>query len=217
MKNNKKTNEQLLGEISELNEKIVKLKKFKTKSEQSEKKLKESEEKFKLLSLSVEQSTEGIAHADLNGNLIYVNKARYEMHGYKSSKNLLGKDLEIFHNKRQLKNEVIPFNDEVKKNGTCSGEVGHITKEGKTFPTLMTSTLLKNIQGNPVTIIGIARDITDRKKAEEDYRTIIEQSNDMIWTLDKEGNFTFFNHRVVEITGYLLKDWKGRFLLIKLI
>lgn len=128
---------------------------------------KQAEEKFKLLSLSVEQSTEGMAHADLNGNLIYINKAWCEMHGYKSSKNLLGKNLKIFHNKKQLENDVIPFNEEVKKNGTCSREVGHITKEGKTFPTLMTSTLLEDAQGNPFAMVGIARDITERKRVEE--------------------------------------------------
>ena len=146
--------------IQQLKNKIAQLEKSLTKRKQMD-------EKFKLLSLSVEQLTEGMAHADLNGNLIYVNKAWCEMHEYKSSKNLLGKNLEIFHNKKQLKNDVIPFTDEVKKKGTCSGEVGHITKGGKTFPTLMTSTLLKDTQGNPFAMVGIAKDITELKQAEE--------------------------------------------------
>ncbi|MCK5590922.1 MAG: PAS domain S-box protein, partial [Candidatus Pacebacteria bacterium] len=60
-------------------------------------------------------------------------------------------------------------------------------------------------------------DITDYKLAadtlkesENRYRTMIEYSNDMIWTLDKKGKFLFFNKRAEEITGYKLKDHIGK-------
>ena len=60
-------------------------------------------------------------------------------------------------------------------------------------------------------------DITERKltnialeKSEKKYRTIIENSNDMIWSLDAQGNFTFFNKRSEELTGYKLVDWIGK-------
>ncbi len=155
--------------LSEIND-IQQLKNKINKLERSLSERKHVDEKFELLSLSVEQSTEGIAHTDLNGNLIYVNKAWCEMHGYKSSKKLLGKNLEIFHTKRQLKNDVIPFLDEVQKIGTLSGEIGHVTKEGKTFTTMMTSTLLKNSQGNPFDMFGMANDITERKQVEDALR-----------------------------------------------
>ena len=65
--------------------------------------------------------------------------------------------------------------------------------------------------------IEIIKDITEHKKAEEalriseqKYRTMIEQSNDMIWTLDTKGHFTFFNKRSEEISGYRFVDWRDR-------
>ncbi len=92
------------------------------------------------------------------------------MHGYDNPNEYLGKNLAIFHSTEQLENDVIPFNEEVKKHGTYNGEIRHITKEGKAFPTLMTSTLLKDQQGNPFAIAGIAKDITERKQAEEEIK-----------------------------------------------
>lgn len=45
-------------------------------------------------------------------------------------------------------------------------------------------------------------------ESEERYRTIIEYSNDMIWTLDTEGRFLFFNKHSEEISGSRLEDWE---------
>jgi len=128
---------------------------------------KRAEHEIKILSTAVEQSTEGIAIADLDGNLAFINEAWSRMHGYKSSKELLGKSLAIFHNQEQFENSVKPFNEKVMELGAHSGEVGHIRSDGKPFPTLMTTTLLKDEKGKPYALVGIVKDITERKKAED--------------------------------------------------
>jgi PAS domain S-box-containing protein/putative nucleotidyltransferase with HDIG domain len=68
-------------------------------------------------------------------------------------------------------------------------------------------------QGRPA-IIGAMLDITGRELmeealhlSEEKYRTIIEQSNDMIWTSDAEGQLVFFNKHCLEMCGYCETDW----------
>ncbi|VVB92668.1 Methanogenesis regulatory histidine kinase FilI [uncultured archaeon] len=45
---------------------------------------------------------------------------------------------------------------------------------------------------------------------EEKYRTMIENSNDLIWMLDRQGKFTFFNKRTEEISGYSMEEWMGK-------
>ncbi len=44
------------------------------------------------------------------------------------------------------------------------------------------------------------------RQSEERYRTIVETAHDLIWILDTKGNFTFFNKRCEETSGYGLSD-----------
>ena len=172
---------------------------------------KRAEEEIKMLSAVVEQSTEGMAISDLDGNLTFVNEAWCRMHGYKSSKELLGKSLAVFHNKEQMENEVKPFNEKVIELGTCSGEVGHITRDGKPFTILMTTTLLKDEQGKPYALAGIAKDITERKQAEEALREIedrfhrlVENAQDIIYRYRQHPSpgFEYVSPACTAITGY---------------
>ncbi len=48
------------------------------------------------------------------------------------------------------------------------------------------------------------------EESEEKYRTAIEHSHDMFWTLDLRGNFKFANKRCTEVSGYEVSDWIGR-------
>ena len=179
---------------------------------------KRAEEEIKMLSSVVEQSAEGMAIADLDGNLTFVNNAWCRMHGYKSSEELLGKNLAISHNKEQLENEVKPFNTKVFKLGTYSGEVGHITRNGKPFPTLMTSVVLKNKQGKPYAIAGIARDITERIQAQHNleaseirYRRLFESAKDGILILNAgSGEVVDVNPFLIELLGYTHDEIIGK-------
>jgi PAS domain S-box-containing protein len=125
-----------------------------------------AEEKLLQLQSAVEQTGDGIALADLNGNILYVNPAWAEVHGYTVAE-ILGQHLSIFHTPQQLEQEVIPFNNRVMSEGKSTSEVGHARKDGTIFPTLMTTVVQKDENGNPVGLIGTIRDITENKKAEE--------------------------------------------------
>ena len=131
---------------------------------------KRAEEELRKLSSVVEQSSEGMTIADLEGNLLFVNRAWAQMHGYEAGEGLIGQHLGIFHNQEQVEQDVIPFNQRVKEKGFHTGEVGHTRNDGTPFPTLMTTTLVKDEQGNPYAIAGIAKDITERRRTEEALR-----------------------------------------------
>ncbi len=50
----------------------------------------------------------------------------------------------------------------------------------------------------------------DLLESEERYRTMIENANDMIWTLDIQGNFKFISRRAEQISGLKATDLTGK-------
>ncbi|MDY7075513.1 MAG: PAS domain S-box protein [Chloroflexota bacterium] len=167
-----------------------------------------TEEKLYWLERAAEQSIDGIAVANLDGIIQFVNPAWAQMHGY-SVDEMMGKHLNTFHTEEQLQKEVIPFNEQVKRTGNHRGEVGHVRKDGATFPTWMTTTLLRDREGNPVGLVAVAHNITGRQQAkkelresEERYRRLAETMNDGLGIQDENGVFTWVNDKLCKMFGY---------------
>jgi len=130
----------------------------------------QAEEQSHFLASVIEQSSDGMAIADMQNTLIFVNKKWVSMHGYENAEELVGQKLNIFHTRKQLEEEVEIFNRMVNKEGYHTGEVGHVRKDGSIFPTQMTTTLLRNKNNIPIAYAGSATDITKRKQSEESLR-----------------------------------------------
>jgi PAS domain S-box-containing protein len=114
---------------------------------------------------AVQQSVDGIALANLDGYIFFVNQAWATMHGC-SIGDPIGKHFSVFHTQEQLDVEMNPFYERLLKNGSNEGEVGHVRKDGSVFPAWMSCTLLIGEDQKPFGAMAIARDITERKQAE---------------------------------------------------
>ncbi len=58
--------------------------------------------------------------------------------------------------------------------------------------------------------IARTRILDSLRDSEEKYRTMVESANDLIWILDRKGNFIYSNKRAEEVSGYKFKDWEGK-------
>lgn len=74
-------------------------------------------------------------------------------------------------------------------------------------------TVLRNVEGEIVGLTGVGRDITERKKAEEEIRklsTAIEQSPAVVIITDAEGNIEYVNEAFAMLTGFSSKEVLGK-------
>ncbi|PQP34864.1 hypothetical protein C6A37_05540 [Desulfobacteraceae bacterium SEEP-SAG9] len=157
------------------------------------------------LEKAVAQSIDGIAMADLEGKIQFVNAAWAQMHGY-TLEELIGRHLSTFHTVEQMQEEVIPFNQRMMEVGANQSEIGHVRSDGTTFPTWMSATLLKDDEENIAGLLGIARDITDQKNVEKKmienvvfFESVFNSIQDGISVLDRDCNIVRVNKRMEEM------------------
>jgi len=130
---------------------------------------KKAEDLLRLHSETIEQALDGIIVTDLDGTIKYMNPAWAEMHGY-TIEELSVANIKLFHTEDQWNNEALPFHTQVLTHRSMSGKLNHVKKDGTIFPARMLGFLLKDTKGSPVSVIGIARDITDELRMENQLR-----------------------------------------------
>jgi PAS domain S-box-containing protein len=125
---------------------------------------------LRYLTVIPERAREGIVVIDLNEAVWFVNTAWAVIHGYESRGELIGKHISIFHTKEQMKTDVIPFIEEVKRRGQLAGPVDHVRRNGTPFLTDTLMVVFKDQAGKAVGLIGFAADLTEHERSKDELR-----------------------------------------------
>jgi len=132
-------------------------------------KLRESEEKYRNL---YESMMEAFARTDMEGNIIEFNKQYLDMLGYTEYEIKKLKYTDITPKKWHEMEMKIKEEQVLKRGYSDVYEKEYIKKEGTVFPVELRTFLLKDDDGIPNGMWEIVRDITERKKTEEELRKI---------------------------------------------
>jgi two-component system, cell cycle sensor histidine kinase and response regulator CckA len=178
----------------------------------AEEDLKESEERYRAL---FDRSFDCVYVNDFEGNFIDAND---------TALNILGYDREEIRSVKfasLLSEDQLPLAfqvlTEIKETGYHKElvEFSLKRKDGRIVYVESKSSVIYRDE-EPFAILGIARDITERKHAEEalreseeKYRTILESMGEAYFEVDLEGNFTFFNDALPLSLGYSKEELKG--------
>ncbi|MBP7508107.1 MAG: PAS domain S-box protein [Prolixibacteraceae bacterium] len=153
----------------------------------NEERLRESEEKYKEL---IDGMNETVWVIDFDGDLIDVNKSTERVLGYTKEEllevGLAGVDCSL---KKEM---IVGMAASMEEDFMQIFETTHKSKDGRVIPVEVYSSII-NYHGKK-SILSIARDISDRKKSEEQIRqeklllrTLIDNLPDAIYVKDKEG------------------------------
>ncbi len=183
----------------------IKSKKLERENNESARKLRESEEKYRLL---IENSNDAI-YLLYDRNFELVNKKFEEVTGWTREEMNTG-DLSFLN---LIAPESRAFIEERYENSAKGGnapttyEFTGISKDGRKFEAEASVTYFRYKEG--IATQGIIRDITERKRAEEVIRKLsqaVEQSPVSIVITDLDGNIEFVNKTFEELTGYSLPE-----------
>ncbi|MHB8906256.1 MAG: PAS domain-containing sensor histidine kinase [Melioribacteraceae bacterium] len=145
---------------------------------------KEAEQTIDLLAQAVRSTSDCISLTDINNNILFVNESFLKTYGYEE-KELIGQNIALVNasNNQETTLEII-------RNATLQkgwfGELLNRKKSGTVFPISLSTSSVLNDKGEPYALIGITRDITDYKKAEEELHKYRNHLEDLVETRTKE-------------------------------
>jgi PAS domain S-box-containing protein len=125
----------------------------------------------------VETSSDAIGLADTTGALVMVNQSAVELFGYRSAEDMLGLSALqlIAPQDRARAEETIRHRMALQETRGRHVEYTLVRADGSTVPAELSSTVIVNDDGQPVWLTIVARDITERKQAEERQRQLEQQ------------------------------------------
>ncbi|MHB1148197.1 MAG: PAS domain S-box protein, partial [Lutibacter sp.] len=172
---------------------------------------KQAEKEIAMLAHSLKSVNEFVSITDMEDNILFVNESFLKTYGY-SENELIGKNMTIArspNNLPELTKEILPATIR----GGWQGELWNKRKDGSEFPIYLSTTIINDKEGKPLGLIGIAQDITERKRTEkamrehaEQYSTILSATLFGFMLTDEKGKLLDVNDAYCGMTGYTKEE-----------
>jgi len=168
-----------------------------------------------ILAAIVESSDDAIIGKSLDGIILSWNAGAEKIYGYSASE-AIGRSISMLVPHDQV-DDLDYILDRIKRGESIFHyETLRMPKDGRTIPVSLTLSPIKDRNGRLIGASTIAREITERKKAEEAIRrasaynrSLIDASLDPLVTINPDGTISDVNAATVKVTGYSREELIG--------
>jgi PAS domain S-box-containing protein len=178
----------------------------------------EAEQKLRFQAQLLGAVGEAVIALDVDGRVLYWNRAAEEMYGW-SAGEAMGRKLREMVVPEDLYAQAEEIETQVRVGRSWTGEFVVRRRDGSTFPVEGTDTPVFGEDGGLIGAIGVLRDVTERKEAEEALRrseaeifSILESITDGFFALDHELRFTYVNPQAEILLDRCREDLVGEIL-----
>ena len=178
--------------------------------------IRRTEEQLEFQANVLSSVTDSVIVTDLKGKIIYWNKGAERIFGYRK-KEMIGKTPAMLYPEYNHTRYAEDLR-EIRAGKEYRSEWKGRKKDGSTVWVDIKTTLLTDSSGKASGFIGIAKDISLRKHAEEAlrvseerYRLLVETTNVIPWESDvATGAFTYVGPQAEKMLGYPAEEWYGK-------
>lgn len=173
-------------------------------------KYRKEEDELLFISKAVECSSDAVLIADPQGRLLFQNKTSAELFGYTLEElDDAGGIAALYVHKTTADKSM----NIIKSGKPWSGEVPMLSKSKQAISASMRLDTIKDEHGEIVGIIGMARDISEIKKAgkllkesEAQYRLLADHMTDALCIMDMNLKWTYVSPSAINLLGYTLDE-----------
>jgi PAS domain S-box-containing protein len=165
-------------------------------------------------------SKDAIGFSSLKGTLLDINDSFSDLTGYTKEELLAGKKYQDLTPKEYHEYEAKMIERILRTGEPGEYEKEYIRKDGSRVPILLTTFIVKGRDGQPIALAAIVKDVSERKKnekaireSEEKYRTIVENTSEFIYMIDKDFRVLSLNKSAANILGGKPHEIVGKSLL----
>ncbi len=170
---------------------------------------KKKEEELIRLSAAVKTSSESIVICDLQGKIVDVNEATLEMYRTENKPDLVGKNVLELISPEERERAIAGMKEVLQRGYAKNREHSICLMDGSRIPVEISTALMKDKKGKPIGFVGITRDISERRKAEEAlraseqrYKMLFERNLAAVYRTTIDGKVLDCNESFARLLSY---------------